>query len=81
MVAKNKRLSAILAFQAAFIAHLDANTHAQEWAAKGLAYREAGNFAEANAAEQKARRWLKRALALEAQAAIGKPQGGSHEEL
>jgi hypothetical protein len=81
MVAKNKRLSAILDFQAAFTAHLDANTRAHEWAAKCLAYREAGNFAEANAAEQKARQWLKKALALEARAAIGNPQGGRREEL
>jgi hypothetical protein len=80
MVAKNKRLSAILNFQAAFSAQLDANKRAQEWAAKCLAYREAGNFAEANAAEQKARQWLEKALALEAQAAIGKPQG-EREEL
>jgi hypothetical protein len=81
MVAKNKRLSAILDFQAAFTAHLDANRRAHEWAAKCLAYREAGNCAEANAAEQKAHQWLKKALALEAQVAIGKPQGGRPEEL
>jgi hypothetical protein len=79
MVAKNKRLSAILDFQAAFTAHLDANRRAQEWTAKCLDHREAGKFAEANAAEQKARQWQKKALALEAQAAIGKPQGGTEE--
>ena len=41
----------------------------------GQRLKQSGNFAEANAAEQKAHQWLKKALALEAQAAIGKPQG------
>jgi hypothetical protein len=71
MVAKNKRLSAILDFQAAFLAHLDATTRANEWGAKCVAYREAGNIAEANAAEQRARQWRQKALTLEAAAAIG----------
>jgi hypothetical protein len=75
--AKNKkRRPAGFDIQSAFAAHLEANTRAQEWAAKCLAYREAGKTAHAKAAEKKARHWLLKALNLETRAARAKAQGG-----
>jgi hypothetical protein len=67
-------------FQAAFAAHVEANERAHEWAAKCLAYRESGRIAHAKAAEKKARLWLRKAMSLEAQAAIAKAPGGRREE-
>jgi hypothetical protein len=40
---------------------------AYAWADKALAYRKAGKFAQAKAAAQKARYWLRKAMALDAQ--------------
>lgn len=49
-------------------AHLAASQRAHEWAAKCLSYREARQTAAAKDAEQKARHWLRKALALETKA-------------
>jgi hypothetical protein len=50
-------------------------TGAHEWAAKCIGYREAGKLVQAKAAEQKARHWLRKVMALEARVAHGKPVG------
>jgi hypothetical protein len=76
MAAKNKR-PAIRDFHEALGAHVEANRRAHEWAEKCIAYREAGKTAQAKSAEGKARHWLRKALQLEARAAIGKPLGGA----
>jgi len=68
MSAKNNRPSAGLDFYCTFAAHFKANQRAQEWAARCLAYREAGKHAWARYAEHKARRWLKKAMLLEGRA-------------
>jgi hypothetical protein len=78
--ANKKRKARAFDIQILFGAHLAANTQAHSWAAKCIALREAGKTAEADAAERRARRWLKTALDLEGQAAIGKPQGGPRKE-
>jgi hypothetical protein len=80
MPAKKVRRRGSFDLQAAFAAHVEANQRAQEWAAKCLAYREAGKKAHAKAAEKKARHWLRRMIVLEAHAAVGRPQGGRREE-
>jgi len=58
-----------------FLAHIDANKRAHDWAARCLELRAAGKTAKANAAEAKATGWLRKVLALEARAAQGKLQG------
>lgn len=72
MAAKNKR--SIPDFHGELAAYLEASAH--EWAEKCFAYREAGNFTQAKAAERKARHWQRRAMLLKARTAIGKPHGG-----
>lgn len=57
MRAKNTRLSS---------GHIEASRRATEWAARCIAYREAGKPTQAKSAEQKARHWLKKAMILEA---------------
>jgi hypothetical protein len=79
MAAKNKR-AAIPDFHGDVAAHVEASRRAHEWAAKCLAYREAGKLAHAKAAEKKARHWLLKAISLETRAARGKPQGGRRAE-
>lgn len=74
MPAKNK--PAARDIQRDFMAHIDANKRAHEWAARCLELRAAGKTARAEAAEAKATSWLRKVLALEARAAHGKPQGG-----
>jgi hypothetical protein len=80
MPAKNKRRPA-LDIQCRFATYLKAHQRAYAWAERAIAYRQTGKTAQAKAAEQKARQWLKNVLALEAQTATGKPQGGWREEL
>jgi hypothetical protein len=80
MPATKTRRRGCFDFRAAFAAHVEADERAHEWAAKSLAYRESGKIAHAKAAEKKARHWLRKAISLKAQAAIGKPQGGEREE-
>jgi hypothetical protein len=80
MPAKKVRRRGSFDLQAAFAAHVEANQRAQEWAAKCLAYREAGKKAHAKAAEKKTRHWLRKMLVLEAHSEIGRPQSGRREE-
>ena len=75
MAAKKKR-PARFDIHGSFAAHLRANQRAHEWAAKSIAYREAGKRAQAKTAEGKARTWLRKAMALEAHAVAGMPSGG-----
>jgi hypothetical protein len=79
MAAKNKR-PAIRDFHKALGAHIGANRRTHEWAEKCLVYRQAGKTAQAKAAEQKARHWLRKVMVFEARAATGKPQGGRSAE-
>jgi hypothetical protein len=79
--ANKKRQARAFDIQIIFAAHLAANTQAHSWAAKCIALRAAGKNAQADLAERRARRWLKTAIDLEGQTAIGKPQGGRREEL
>jgi hypothetical protein len=46
-------------------AYVRAHERAYAWAEKALLYRSAGKVAQAKAAAQKARHWLRRAAALE----------------
>jgi hypothetical protein len=75
MAARNKRPT-IPDIQGDFAAHVEANRRAHEWAAKCIAYREAGKYAQAKAAEQKARHRLRQVIVLKTRAAFGKPVGG-----
>jgi hypothetical protein len=79
--ANKKRNASAFDIQILFAAHLAANTQAHSWAAKCIALREAGKPVQADAAERRARHWLKTVMDLEGQAAIGKPQGGRRKEL
>jgi hypothetical protein len=76
MPAKNKQQPG-LDMQRDFMAHIDANKRAHEWAARCLELRAAGKHERAKSAEAKATSWLRKVLALEAWAAHGKPGGGS----
>jgi len=58
MLAKNKRPPVIPA-------NVQATRLAYEWVTKSIVLREIGRATQANAAEQKARNWLKKAIALE----------------
>lgn len=77
MATKNHtRLNAAFDIQSALAAHVRASARAHEWAAKSITLRQGGKRLEANAAERKAKHWLRKMVALEAQAAMGKPRGG-----
>jgi hypothetical protein len=76
MAAENKRRPNGFDFHVALVAHIDANSNANAWAKQCLAYRAEGNAAKARAAENKAKFWSRKALALEARATRGKPTGG-----
>jgi hypothetical protein len=69
MLAKNKRPSAISHTQGHFAARVEATRLAYEWVTKCIALREAGKPKQATSANLKARRWLKKAIALEARVA------------
>jgi hypothetical protein len=73
MPMKNK--PAALVIQRDFMAHMDANKRAQEWAARCLELRAAGKAVRAKAAEAKATGWLRKVLMLEKRAASAKPTG------
>jgi hypothetical protein len=79
--ANKKRKARAFDIQILFAAHLAANTQAHSWAAKCIALREAGKTARADAAERRARRWLKTAMDLDGQPGHGTPQGGRRKEL
>jgi hypothetical protein len=81
VLANKKRKARAFDVQILFAAHLAANTQAQSWAAKCIALREAGNTAQADLAERRARRWLKTAMDLEGQAGNSMPQGGRRNGL
>jgi hypothetical protein len=66
--ARKRSQSARPDIQRDLAAHLTASQRAHEWAAKCLTYRDAEQTAAANNAEQKARRWLKKAMILESKA-------------
>lgn len=76
MPAKNTRRPTGLDIQGDFAAHIEASQRAHEWAAKCIACREAGKHFEAERARQKARHWLKKAMALEVQPADPPITGG-----
>jgi hypothetical protein len=75
-----KSKSAALDIQRDFMAHIDANKRAQEWAVRCLELRAAGKAARAKAAEAKATGWLRKVLMLEKRVASGKPTGGRRAE-
>jgi hypothetical protein len=60
-----------------FDVHVEANRRADEWAEKSLIYRRAGKRLEAERAEQKARHWLRKAIALKARVAAPLRTDGS----
>ena len=70
MPVKRKRRRAKPDLQRDLAAHVGASREAREWAAKCLAYRAAAKTGLAKNAEQQARRWLKKAMALETQASV-----------
>jgi hypothetical protein len=72
MPALNKNRPAAPDVQRDLMAHMDANKRAQDWAARCLKLRAAGKDTRAKAAEEKATNWLRKVLALEARAALGK---------
>jgi hypothetical protein len=74
MPAMNSKRPA-LDIQKDFMAHIDANKRAHEWAARCLELRAAGKLTRAKAAEAKATGWLRRVLLLEARSGTGKPAG------
>jgi hypothetical protein len=74
--ANKKRKARAFDIQILFAARLAANTQAHSWAAKCIALREAGKTGKADAAERRARHWLKTAMELDGQASHGKPQVG-----
>jgi hypothetical protein len=75
MLAKNKRLAAIPNIHANMAARAQATCLAYEWVTKFIALRGTGKSTQAKAAEQKARHWLKKAIALETRGA-GSPRIG-----
>jgi hypothetical protein len=75
MLAKNKRPPAIPDIHAHGAANVQATRLAYEWVTKSIALRETGKATRAKAAEQKARNWLKKAIALETKVA-GSPRIG-----
>jgi hypothetical protein len=76
MLAKNKRPPVIPDIHANLAPHLAATRLAYEWVTKSIALRETGRATQAKAAEQKARHWLKKAIALETMVA-GPPRIGA----
>jgi hypothetical protein len=66
MPAKKSRQPAGFDIHRDFAEHVEASRRAREWAEKCIAYREAGSPAQAKNAELKARRWLRKAMILEA---------------
>jgi hypothetical protein len=76
MLAKTKRPPAIPDIHAHVAAHVQATRLAYEWATKSIALRETGKATQANAAERKARHWLKKAIALETKVACSPRIGG-----
>ena len=72
MPAKIKKRPAALDVQRDLMAHIDARKRAHEWAARCLELRAAGKDTRAKAAEAKATSWLRRVLALETRAALGR---------
>jgi hypothetical protein len=79
MPAMNKKRRA-LDIQKDFMAHIDANKRAHEWAARCLELRAAGKLARAKAAEAKATGWLRKVLLLEERSGTGKPAGERRAE-
>lgn len=75
MLAKNKRPPAIPDIHANMAPHVQATRLAYEWVTKFIALRGTGKSTQAKAAEQKARHWLKKAIALETRVA-GSPRIG-----
>jgi len=75
MLAKTKRPPAIPDIHAHVTAHVQATRLAYEWVTKSIVLRETGKATQAKAAEQKARHWLKKTIALETKVA-GAPRIG-----
>jgi hypothetical protein len=63
--------------QNACAAHIEASANAHDWTEKCLALRQAGKAAQAKAAENKAKRWLRRMMVIERAANEGKAVGGA----
>ena len=66
---KTPSLTTALRRQGRIATYVDAHRRAYTWADRAIAYRLAGNLDRAEAAVAKARHWLLRILALEADAA------------
>jgi hypothetical protein len=79
MAAKQKRQPVEFDTQRGFAANVEANRKAHDWAAICLAYRKAGRTEQAQAAENKAKYWLQRMLALERE--IGPERVGGPTQL
>jgi hypothetical protein len=80
MPAKNKRHPAARDIQKDLAGHVEANSKAHEWAAKCLELRAVGKHAQAEAAEAKAKSFLRKVLALEAGAVRHNPHGERRAE-
>ena len=65
MPAKNRRPPMADDIQTNFATQVEASRQAHAWAAKSLQLREAGKRFEADRAKEKARHWLRKAMALE----------------
>jgi hypothetical protein len=57
--------------QVSFAAHIEPGLRAHRWVTKWLALRDTGKAKQAASAERKARRWLRKAMLLEARVDIG----------
>ena len=75
MRAKSKRHPLQLDLQADCAAHVEATCEAHDWAAKCVAFRAAGKPLQVKNAGEKAQRWLKKAMVLEARVP-GTPHSG-----
>jgi hypothetical protein len=75
MPAKKNKKQPDFDIQRDFNAHLDASRQAHTWAEKSIALRTAGKATAADAAERKAKHWLRKMIGLEARATHGKPTG------
>jgi hypothetical protein len=76
MPAKNKRARTAEGNQANFATQVEASRQAHAWAAKSLMLREAGKRFEADRAKEKARHWLRKAMALAPKVDTPQREGG-----
>jgi hypothetical protein len=74
MPAKNTRR--VPDMHSALGAHVEASKQAHAWVSAAIEFRKAGKAKAADAAESKAKRYLRTMMALEAAVREGQPEGG-----